>query len=131
MKPLMAALLLLVGLATGWAVATWDSTPPEVLWIDPPEIVGPKTELQVEIRDQGRGLKSLRLRLRQQGRERVVHEESFDEAGFLWTDGTLERRLELRPSELAPREELKEGQFTLEDAGSGPRESGTLVTGNG
>ena len=114
MKPLMAALLLLVGLATGWAVATWDSTPPEVLWIDPPEIVGPMSKLQVEIRDQGRGLKSLRLRLRQQGRERVVHEESFDEAGFLWTDGTLERRLELRPSDLAPREELKEGSFTLE-----------------
>ena len=109
----MAALLLLVGLATGWAVATWDSTPPEVLWIDPPEIVGPMSKLQVEIRDQGRGLKSLRLRLRQQGRERVVHEESFDEAGFLWTDGTLERRLELRPSELAPRDELVEGQFTL------------------
>ena len=114
MKPLAAVLILLVGLGAGWAVATWDSTPPEVLWIDPPEIVGPKTELQVEIRDQGRGLKSLRLRLRQQGRELVVHEENFDEAGFLWTDGTLERRLELRPSDLAPREELKEGSFTLE-----------------
>ena len=114
MKPLMAALLLLVGLATGWAVATWDSTPPEILWIDRPEIVGPMSKLQVEIKDQGRGLKSLRLRLRQQGRERVVHEENFDEAGFLWTDGTLERRLELRPSDLAPREELKEGSFTLE-----------------
>ena len=114
MKLLTAALLLLVGLAAVWAVATWDSSPPEVLWIDPPRIVGPKTALRVEIRDKGRGLRSLRLLLRQQGRERVVQEESFDEAGFLWTDGILERRLELRPSDLAPREELKEGPFTLE-----------------
>ena len=29
-------------------------------------------------------------------RVRVVHEENFDVAGFLWTDGTLERRLEVR-----------------------------------
>jgi len=114
MKPLVAVLILLVGLAAGWAAATWDSTPPEVRWIDPPQIVGARTEIQVDINDRGRGLKSLRLRLRQQGKETVVHEESFDEGGFLWRDGTLERRLQLRLSDLAPREELREGPFTLE-----------------
>lgn len=114
MKPLAMILILLVAVAAGWALATWDSSPPEVLWIEPPETVGSKTEIQVAVRDQGRGLSSLRLRLRQQGRELVVHEESFDEAGFLWTVGTLERRLEVRPSEMAPREVLKEGSFTLE-----------------
>lgn len=114
MKPLAVILILLVGVAAGWAVATWDSSPPEVAWIDPPRIVGPKTEIQVEVRDQGRGLKSLRLLLRQQGRDLVVHEESIDEAEFLWTDGTPERRLVLQPSDMAPREDLKEGSFTLE-----------------
>lgn len=114
MKPLAVILILLVGVAAGWAAATWDSSPPEVAWIDPPRIVGPKTEIHVEVRDQGRGLKSLRLLLRQQGRDLVVHEESIDEAGFLWTDGTLERRLVLRPSDMAPREDLEEGSFTLE-----------------
>ena len=114
MKPLAVILILLVGVAAGWAAATWDSSPPEVAWIDPPRIVGPKTEIQVEVRDQGRGLKSLRLLLRQQGRDLVVHEESIDEAGFLWTDGTLERRLAFRTSDMAPREDLKEGSFTLE-----------------
>ena len=114
MKPLALILVLLVAVAAGWAVATWDSSSPEVHWIDPPRIVGPKTEIQVEIRDQGRGLRSLRLRLRQQGRELVVHEESFDEAGFLWSDGTLERRLAVRLSDVAPREDVKEGPFTLE-----------------
>ena len=114
MKPLAAVLILLVGLGTVWAVATWDSTPPQVLWIDPPPIVGGKTDIRVQITDQGRGLRSLRLLLRQQGKETVVHEESFDEAGFLWADGTLVHRLKLRPYDLVPREELKEGLFTLE-----------------
>lgn len=114
MKPLAVILILLVAIVTGWAVATWDSSPPEVVWIDPPGTVGPKTEIHIEARDQGRGLKSLRLLFRQQGRELVVHEESFDEAGFLWTDGTLKRRLEVTPSDMAPREDLKEGSFTLE-----------------
>ena len=113
MKTLLAALIPIGGLVTVAAVATWDSTAPEVLWIDPPEVMGPRTEFQVEVRDQGRGLKSLRLRLRRPGRDRMVHEESFDEAGFLWTDGVLRLRLELRPSDLAPREELVEGPFTL------------------
>lgn len=114
MKPLAVILILLVAFVAGWALATWDSSPPEVVWIDPAGTVGPKTEIQVEARDQGRGLKSLRLLFRQQGSEVVVHEESFDEAGFLWTDGTLKRRLEVRPSDMAPHEDLKEGSFTLE-----------------
>ena len=114
MKPLALILILLAVVAAGWAVATWDSSPPEVAWIDPPRIAGLKTKIQVEVRDQGRGLKSLRLLFRQQGRDLVVHDESFDDAGFLWTDGTLERRLEVRPSDMAPREDLKEGPFTLE-----------------
>ena len=114
MKSLAALLILLAGLGTVWALATWDSTPPQVLWIDPPPIVGGKTDLRVQVTDQGRGLRSLRLLLRQQGKETVVHEESFDEAGFLWADGTLVHRLELRPSDLVPRKELKEGPFTLE-----------------
>lgn len=114
MKPLAMILILLVAFVAGWAVATWDSSPPEVVWIDPPGTVGPKTEIKVEARDQGRGLKSLRLLFRQQGREFVVLEENFDEAGFLWTDGTLERRIAVRPSDMAPGEDLKEGSFTLE-----------------
>ena len=114
MKPLAAVLILLVGLGAVWAIATWDSAPPEVVWIDPPQIVGDKTDLHVKVTDQGRGIRSLRLLLRQQGKETVVHEASFDEAGYLWSDGTLERRLELRTSDLVPRDELKEGPFTLE-----------------
>ena len=114
MKPLTVALILLVAIAAGTAVATWDSSPPEVRWIDPPRTVGPKTAIQVEVKDQGLGLQSLRLLFRQQGREIVVHEESFDEANSLWADGTLERRIEVRPSDAAPRQDLKEGSFTLE-----------------
>ena len=111
-RKLFALILFLVLLV--WSLLSWDSTSPEVYWIDPPEQLGPTSRLQIKIWDQGQGLQALRIRVHQANRSQILLQASYPDANFPWDKGTLERRLEVSLVDLPDLSELVEGKVLFE-----------------
>lgn len=82
--------LIFVGLAR-WG----DSTPPEIVLIQPFSEVGPTTPLTLHIADPETGLRKISVRIIHNLETFVITEESFPSHGFLSLDGGKQREFDL------------------------------------
>lgn len=91
----------------------WDADPPEVTMETPAE-VGAQTTLVLEVEDQGRGLESVEVAIRQGEYEKVLRKEDFPPVYFPWESNRKNIRLEISSGDWLERDLLKEGEFELQ-----------------
>ena len=84
-----------------------DYDDPVVRLVTPVEVVGAKTPVTVEARDDGSGLKEVKITFAQEGQEKVVLEKKFPPGGD--SGETVEIPFTLEPKALG----FKEGKATL------------------
>ncbi len=91
MKKLKRLLLLAAGL---WVIVVawyWDRSPPQIEWIEPPQVLGRKAVLRLRFQDQGKGLRSARVVLQQGSEQHVLLDERYHAPAWIWQAGTRAR----------------------------------------
>jgi len=109
-RKILLSLLLLILIIAGYLM--WDPTPPEVVMENSAE-VGPETTFVLEVADQGKGLASVEVTLRQGEMEKLLRKEEFAPAYFPWESSRQRILIEIGPDEWMDRDLLKEGEFEL------------------
>ena len=111
MKKILLLLLLLVIVVAGYM--TWDSTPPRLVMETPPE-AGAGSTIVLVAEDQGRGIESVRVTLKQGEFTRVLREEINPTIYLPWEENRKLVLMELKPEDWMDRDRLSEGPFELE-----------------
>jgi hypothetical protein len=79
-RPLLIVLAIFFLLIAGAAVFLWpffEGQEPQITLTPSPAALGRENTLELKVADQGRGLKSIKVALIQQGREKVVLQKDF------------------------------------------------------
>lgn len=95
----------------------WDSAPPSIV-LETPSEVGAGSTIVLSVEDQGRGLGSLQVALRQGEYSRNLLEEHYPTIYWPWERNQGRLLIELEPEEWLDRESLKEGPFELDVSAS-------------
>jgi len=112
MKKLVVLVLIVVGLIgyLGW---TWDGTPPTVKW-KPPQSIGKKAKIDVEVSDVGRGLRSIEVLVRQGKDEKAILTREYPELSWPWQKGRAADRFTITVEDLLKTVGLKQGNFEIQ-----------------
>lgn len=91
----------------------WDTDPP-VVEMETPKEVGSGSRIVLTVEDQGRGIQSVDLFLRQGDYSRILLEERSPKVVLPWEKNQDTFRIELEPEDWLDSGSLKEGSFRLE-----------------
>ena len=103
-----AALLALAGV-TVWF---WDASPPTVAWRGT-EVLGPSSDLQLSVADEGKGLRTISVELRQDGRAQTVYSRVYPVRWLPWQRAPAREDVVLGGADLEKNASLEEGPFEL------------------
>lgn len=101
-----AAILLLV------IIWFWDASPPTVQWIGP-EFIGESSELRFTVQDQGRGLRSISVEVRQNGTLETVFSRVYARTWLPWQQGPIREEIVIHAKDLREKASLQEGELEI------------------
>ena len=107
------ALLLLLLVIAAACYLTWDSTPPSIVMKTPTD-AGTNSTIVVVVEDQGRGIESVQVTIKQGEYASVLREELNPSIYLPWEKNPKQILFEIAPETWMDREKLKEGPFDLE-----------------
>ncbi len=111
MKKIAPLLLLLVIVAASYL--TWDFNPPSIV-METPLDAGTNSTIVVVVEDQGRGIESVQVTLKQGEYSSVLKQESNPPIYLPWEKNRKLILIEIAPETWMDRKKLKEGNFDLE-----------------
>ena len=113
-KKLFAILLILFSVFISYTVWNWDGSPPTIDWKQAPATVGKATRFALEVRDEGKGLRSLEVVFIQAQRRRILVSEEYASSWLSWRKGLHQRTITLSPEIAFGEVPLSDGEFRLQ-----------------
>ena len=90
----------------------WDASPPTVDWIGP-EFLGEGSELGLTVQDEGRGLRSILVEVRQNGSPETVFSRVYSRSWLPWQQGPVRDEILIDVKNLREKASLQEGEFEI------------------
>ena len=101
-----ALILLLVN------IRFWDASPPTVNWIGP-EFLGEDSELGFTVQDEGKGLRSILVEVRQNGNVETVFSRVYSTSWLPWQQRPVREEIVIDAQNLREKASLQEGEFEI------------------
>ena len=109
MRYLQFAVALILLLVIVWF---WDASPPTVNWSGS-EFLGEGSELGLTVEDEGRGLRSISVEVRQNGNLETVFSRVYSRSWFPWQQRPLREEIVIDAKSLRETALLQEGEFEI------------------
>jgi murein DD-endopeptidase MepM/ murein hydrolase activator NlpD len=91
----------------------WDASPPTVSWMAP-EFIGEASQLRLRVQDEGKGLRSISVEVRQHGNVETVFSREYPPAWLPWQQRPVGEEIIIDAKSMRGKASLEEGQFQVE-----------------
>jgi murein DD-endopeptidase MepM/ murein hydrolase activator NlpD len=111
MKKLVVLVLIVVGVI-GYLVWSWDGTAPVVEW-NPPQAIGKKAKIDVDVVDAGRGVRSIQASIKQGTVEKTILNREYPRLSWPWQKGQEREHLTIVVQDLLKSAGIKQGDLEI------------------
>ncbi len=113
-KKFFAPSLILFSVFTSYVVWNWDGSSPTINWKQESTTVGKATQIDLEVWDEGKGLRFLEVVFIQAQRHQILVFEEYTSSWLPWRKGLHRRTIVLSPEIFFGEIPLSHGEFQLQ-----------------